>query len=406
MKGTDGDEGQVALVKEKASGPPAARGEEELGSGELQALERIIQETISAIDRSRAQIYAIAESARAEYDKVKGELQEVRKQVAAQILLVDQLYQQERAARVTLMQVSSNLSAFSEDAVQAAYQRAVETRAQLLVAQEKEKELRRRRDELERRFRGLEQAVRRAEELVAQVGVVLGYLSGNLRDLTAQVGSWQERFRLGLSLLRAQEDERRRLAREIHDGPAQAMAAALMRAEVCSRFLGEDPVRAQRELGDLKELLGTCLFDLRRIIFDLRPMSLDELGLVPAIRSWLGGWQQRTGLEVRLEVRGAERRLPAAVEIALFRVLQEALNNVWKHAGVDTAAVSLHVGKDQVRLVVYDRGKGFDPAALPPETFGLAGMRERVQFLGGKWWVRSCVGRGTQVGAEIPLPPE
>lgn len=389
------------------SGSPSPESEaEELGARQLQALDKIIQETITAIDRSRAQIYAIAELARSEYDKAKRELEEVRKQVAIQIALVDQFEQQERAARVALMQVSANLAAYGEEAVQAAYQRAVETRARLLAAQEKEKELRRRRDELERRLRGLEQTVRRAEELVAQVGVVLGYLSGNLRDLTAQVGSWQERFKLGLSLLKAQEDERRRLARDIHDGPAQAMAAAIMRAEACNRFLQEDPARAQRELADLKELLGACLFDLRRLIFDLRPMSLDELGLVPAIRSWLGGWQQRTGVEVRLEVRGAERRLPPAVEIALFRVLQEALNNVWKHSGARKAAVALYMHRDRVRLAVYDRGKGFDPGALPAESFGLAGMRERVQFLGGTWWVKSRPGRGTQVGAEIPLPTD
>ncbi|MDI6825011.1 MAG: sensor histidine kinase [Bacillota bacterium] len=391
----------MATLKERPGGVSAPAGEE-LGSRQLEALDRIIQETISAIDRSRTQIYTIAESARCEYEKVKRKLEDVRGRVAEQILLVDQLFQEERAARVLLLQ--ADLRAFSEEAVQAAYQRAVDTRARLLAAQEKERELRAERDELERTLQRLERAVMRAEELVAQVGVVLGYLSGNLRDLTAQVESWQERFRLGLSLLKAQEDERRRLAREIHDGPAQAMAAALLRAEVCSRFLAEDRARAERELGDLKELVGSCLFDLRRIIFDLRPMTLDELGLVPAVRSWLEGWQQRTGLEVRLEVRGTERRLPAAVEIALFRVLQEAVNNVWKHSGVDRAAVSLHMDSDRVRLVVYDRGKGFDVTSLPGDTFGLAGMRERVQFLGGRWWIKSRPGRGTQVGAEIPLP--
>lgn len=97
---------------------------------------------------------------------------------------------------------------------------------------------------------------------------------------------------------------------------------------------------------------------------------------------------------------------PPAVEIALFRVLQEALNNVWKHSGARKAAVALYMHQDRVRLVVYDRGKGFDPDALPPESFGLAGMRERVQFLGGNWWVKSRPGRGTQVGAEIPLPAD
>lgn len=386
--------------------PPPDSDAELLGTRQLRALDRIIQETITAIERSRSRIYAIADSARAEYDKVKGELEEVRRQVAVQIALVDQFERQERAARIELMQVSANIAACTEEAVQAAYQKAVDTRARLLAAQEKERELRRRRDELERRLHALELTVARAEELVAQVGVVLGYLSGDLRDLTVQVSSWQERFKLGLRLLKAQEDERRRLARDIHDGPAQAMAAAIMRADVCGRYLQEDPARARHELADLKELLGTCLADLRRMIFDLRPMSLDELGLVPAMRSWLATWQQRTGMEVKLEVRGEERRIPAAVEIALFRMFQEALNNAWKHSGTGKAAVVLIGGRDSVRLVVYDRGRGFDPSTLPGESYGLAGMRERVQFLGGNWWVKSRPGRGTEVGAEIPLPEE
>lgn len=383
---------------------PSFSRDEDLGCRQLQALERIIQETITAVERSRSQIFFIAESTRAEYDKVKGELEEVRREVEAQIALVDLLEKQDRAARIFLMEVSRNFVAFGEEDIRAAYQGAAETQAQLQVAREREKELRRRRDELQRRVQSLEAAARRADELVSQVGVVLGYLSGDLRDLTGQVSSWQERFRLGLSLLKVQEDERRRLAREIHDGPAQTIAAALLRAEVCGRCLPEDPERAQQELTDLRELVGSSLRDLRRLIFDLRPMSLDELGLVPAIRSWLAGWQERTGIQARLEVRGGERRLPPAAEIALFRVLQEALHNVGKHAGADTVWVSLNFREDLVRLAVYDRGRGFDPERVKADSFGLAGMKERIQFLGGKWRIRSRPGRGTQVTAEIPLP--
>ena len=379
--------------------------EAEYGSRHLQELERVIQETIRAVDRSRSQIFQIAEFTRAEYDKVKEELAAVRQQVAAQIALVDQLEKEDRAARAVLMEVSDNFRIFGEAQIQAAYQRAGDVQTRLHVAREQEKELRRRRDELDRRARSLEAAVKRAEQLVSQVGVVLGYLSGDLKDLTVQVGSWQERFRLGLSLLKAQEDERRRLAREIHDGAAQTMAAALMRAEICSHYLRDDLSRAEGELGQVRELLGVSLFDLRRLIFDLRPMTLDELGLVPAVRSWLAGWQKTTGLSVRLEVRGEERRLPAAAEIALFRVLQEALHNVWKHAGVDRAWVVLDLGQERAVLVVYDRGQGFDPSSVPEGGYGLAGMKERVQFLGGKWSLKSRLGRGTQIRAEVPLPP-
>lgn len=376
---------------------------DDLGIRQLQALERIIQETVQAVERSRYQIFAVAEATREEYDKVREELERVRREVAAQIALVDELDGQDRMARLELMKVSRDFRLYTEDDIKAAYEKAADVQARLHVAQEREKELRRRREDLERRVKSLEVAARRAEELVSQVGVVLGYLTGNLRDLTVQVSSWHEHFRLGLSLLKAQEDERRRLAREIHDGPAQVMAAAAMRADVCLHCLREDVDRATRELLDLKELVSAALFDVRRIIFDLRPMSLDELGLVPAIRSWLSGWQERTGVEVRMEVRGEERRLPEAAEIALFRVLQEALNNVWKHAGVDRAYVSLNIERTRVRLVVSDRGKGFDPSLLDRSTFGLVGMKERVQFLGGKCEIVSRVGRGTRVKVEIPL---
>lgn len=135
-----------------------------------------------------------------------------------------------------------------------------------------------------------------------------------------------------LAIIRAQEEERRRVARELHDGPAQLLANVVLRIDVCQRLAEQDPARLREELQQLKDLLRLSLQEVRQVIFDLRPMALDDLGLVPALRSYLQGYQTRTALETDLAVYGTDRRLGPDLEIAIFRLVQEALTNVQKHA--------------------------------------------------------------------------
>ncbi|MCL6451666.1 MAG: sensor histidine kinase [Acetobacteraceae bacterium] len=378
---------------------------------DLKELDRIVNETIEAIERGKQQIFAIAESARAEFEQVKREASEAREEAARLVAEVDRLERLERAARRRLSEVSKNLKEFSEEDIRAAYETAHGIQVELQVAREKERQLRRRRDDLERRLKNLSVTVQRAEELMAQTGVAMDFLGGRLRNLSRLFEGLKEKRELALGIIQAQEEERRRVAREIHDGPAQLLANVVLRVDLCQRLLEVDGARIREELAQLKELVRQSLKDVRQIIFDLRPMALDDLGLFPALRAYLDGLAEKSGLQVEFTCLGEERRLLPSLEVAVFRLIQEAASNVVRHAGARTLRVRVEIGGDQIRSQVLDDGRGFDPEEVARDRhsgrFGLAGMRERVRLLDGRLRLQSAPGRGTRIDFTIPIrPPE
>jgi len=226
----------------------------------------------------------------------------------------------------------------------------------------------------------------------------------------------------------AQEEERQRIARELHDGVGPALASLNIRLRTARKLLEQDPQLAAGEIEELAELAQANIQDIRRLIHDLRPAALDELGLMPALREYVARYQEEHGLEVALTlpalpvpspalseaegvaegspVEGPEddERLPAPLETALFRIVQEALANVAKHAQTRRVEVAITRDRREVTLCIADNGRGFDPQAPRPGThLGLWSMRERVEQLGGRFEVESVPGAGTTVRATIPL---
>ncbi|MGE5485123.1 MAG: sensor histidine kinase [Ignavibacteriales bacterium] len=374
----------------------------------LQTLDAILNRTIEAIHSSRDQMFNIAEMARSEFNRIQEELDATTAEAQKQIRVVDDLEKQDRAARYALMVVSRDFAHHTEDEIREAYEKASRIQIDLEVARDKENQLRQRRDELQRRIKHLKDMVSKAEGLLSRVGVVMDYLAGDLKKITAQVQDWQKRQELAVSVIRAQEEERRRVAREIHDGPAQALASMAMRLELCEKVFDSEPERAKSEIADLKRMARSSLQDVRKIIFDLRPMALDDLGLVPALRTYVAAFEDRTGVRVELKVLGEERRLSPPLEIAIYRLIQESLANVAKHANTSEAWVNVEATDKCVRVVVRDKGEGFDPGSVlqtTGERFGLMGMKERVTMFGGEINVKSRPGEGTKITVAIPLDP-
>jgi signal transduction histidine kinase len=201
----------------------------------------------------------------------------------------------------------------------------------------------------------------------------------------------------------AQEEERQRIARELHDGVGPALASMNLRLRTARKLLDRDQDAAARELEELAELSQDNVRDIRRMIYDLRPAALDELGLVPALRQYLNRCQREHDLQIGFSANQAER-LPAPVETALFRIVQEAVNNVVKHAGARRVEVTLAQDDGFVALAVADDGQGFDPAApRSGQHVGLWSMRERVVQLGGRFELQSGPGQGTVLNAWLPL---
>jgi two-component system sensor histidine kinase DegS len=198
------------------------------------------------------------------------------------------------------------------------------------------------------------------------------------------------------------EEERMRIARDMHDGPAQSMANLVLQAEVLERLLIRDPARVVTELIDFKSVVREALDETRRLIFDLRPMTLDDLGLVPTLRRFIKEYGDKSGIVSRFHLVGEERRLPGNYEAVLFRIIQEALANVRKHAGARGVDVTLTLQPHRAVAVVKDDGEGFDVVATEARqgrtrNLGLISMRERADLEKGALEIRSQLGKGTEV---------
>jgi signal transduction histidine kinase len=201
-----------------------------------------------------------------------------------------------------------------------------------------------------------------------------------------------------------QEEERRRIARELHDGVGPALASLNIRLRTAHKLLGRDKHPVAAELGEMAELVQASIQDIHRLIHDLRPTALDELGLVPALREHVDRYQKEQGLEVALALPEGGERLPSPLETALFRIVQEALTNVAKHAQVRRVEMAMTRDQRGVTLCIADDGRGFDPQAPRSGThLGLWSMQERVEQLGGHFEVASAPGMGTTVKARVPL---
>jgi signal transduction histidine kinase len=205
-------------------------------------------------------------------------------------------------------------------------------------------------------------------------------------------------------LVIAQEEERARIARELHDETAQMLTASTLSLAALRKAVSRRPdmLTVIDNLQGLGRQMGESI---RRMVYDLRPAQLDDLGLIPALNFLVDEDRRNYGIEIDLKVTGSRSRLDPLVETVIFRVVQEALTNVARHADVMQAQVVMHYNIHFVQLEIADRGKGFESRMDIPDRpgYGIAGMRERVESVGGQLWIHSAPGRGTTVKAIIPL---
>ncbi len=374
---------------------------------ELKTLDVVVKETTKSIEDGKVRLFGIAENARAECLRVETELAGLNHRLSQTAQETAILEQREQKARQQLGEVSNNFEKYSESVIKKAFENVKELQIQLMLLKERHSQLQAQRKELGQRLTGLQKTAEQAEILVSHVGVVMDFIGGNLKDINIKIESIEQRQHLGLQIIKAQEEERKRVAREIHDGPAQSMANVVLRMEFCEKLLDVNPEKVRQELKELKEVVRGNLQDVRKIIFDLRPMALDDLGLVPALKRFLEDYRDKYGLVVETSFRGVEQRFSPALETALFRLIQEALNNVRKHACADRAKVTLDIKPRMIVAVVKDDGRGFDLpqtlAANNGDKFGLISMRERTELLGGRLIIKSVPGKGTEVNFRIPV---
>ncbi len=332
--------------------------------------------------------------ARKEFEQVQREIKEIDVLIQQSTGEVEKLARRHAQATNHLRHIQTNLETVPRedireayDAVQDAQQRLFTMRGQLEKLQSDQKNM-------ERYMKLLHRFLEVTEGPMESAG---GPAGSGLDGAQAIV----------VRIVEAQELERRRLSRAMHDGPAQSITNFILQTEICQRLFENDADRARSELVGLKSAATDTFQQIRDFIFELRPMMLDDLGVIPTLRRYAERFREKHSIPIEVTIVGKDRRLEPHIEVTVFRIVQELLNNVRDHAQATQARITVEVEEDWVRAVVDDNGSGFNVdeavlAARQRKTVGLNTMFERVEMLGGTLEIDSKPGQGTHVVVTIP----
>ena len=270
---------------------------ENLKDIDISGINNIIKKIIKEIGTSRDQILNIVDNLRNEHERLKDEVIDVKKKIRLIIEEVDELEKQDKIMRQKLAEVSRNFNKYTEKDIKEAYEKASDMRILFITKQNEEKNLREKRDQLELSLKRSIESIESGEKIINQIGIALGYLEGDILSTFEGAEQNSEMF-MGIKILEAQENERKRIARDIHDGPAQHMANIVMKVDICKMIIQKDLNEGLKELDDLKESVKVALKEVRNIIFDLSPMSLDDLGLNKTIEETVKAITQETNIKI------------------------------------------------------------------------------------------------------------
>ncbi|WP_376788384.1 sensor histidine kinase [Thermoflexus sp.] len=333
----------------------------------------------------------LANYCREEQEAVQRQLSELQALIRQTSTDVERLAQRSLHLTNQIKQMESRPESISPAELIEVYQSAMDVQKRLWLM----------RGQLEK-FQSLEAQLQRYRETLDRILSLLATVQEERVTSHPNVES-----SLIVRLFEAQEQERQRLVRQLHDGPAQALTNLVLQAEICERLFQRDPERAKAELAALKSAVVETFQRMREFLFDIRPMSLDDLGLVPTVRRYVEALKDKVKFSLSLQISGEERRLAAHQEAVLFRIVQELLTNVRLHAQASQVAVRLAFQPQGVRLEVEDNGVGFDveeALANAPrrKTIGLTSIRQWVEMLGGQLSITSAPGKGTRVTVFLP----
>jgi len=328
---------------------------------------------------------AVLEELDEEISLVQRELSEVDLLLSQSKGEVEKLTQRNATINAHLQQIQTQIEEVPAPDIRVAYDAALEAQQRLVVMRSQLEKLHSDKNHLERQL----EVLKKIKE--SSSGAAPKKENGRSPQASIEV------------MIQAQEQERQRLSRQMHDGPAQALSNFILQTEIALRLFEVDQDQARQELNSLKAAASTTFQKVRDFIFDLRPMMLDDLGLVPTIKRYADHLGEKMGMEVAVTVTGSERRLPPYLEVVVFRAIQELISNSALHSQASNMKVQLDISEHQVRASIEDNGRGFDPHAIPAEAeLTIKAIRERMDLLGGTFDLDSSVGQGARFSFTVP----
>lgn len=377
---------------------------------DIEKVNEIMGEIIATIDKSKNQLLDIVETAREEHELLKNELSLIKSEIDRVIGEVDRLTLKDKMVRNKLAEVSKAFKTHSEVDIKRAYDAASEVKVELMSANKEEQLLKIRRTALEMSLKRALKNIQNAEHVVHQVTIAVTYLKGEILSAIDEIGN--EGMAMGVRILEAQENERMRISRDIHDGPAQQIASIVMKADFCERIAKQDIDKGLSELSELKEQARKALKEVRGIIHDLRPMSLDDLGLNETVETYAMEFAKENDIRIHVKSGKIVTEIEPIIKVAVYRLVQELLNNIKKHSKCKNVSIQLEYGTKYLRLTVMDDGVGFDVATTLEQlkkkhiSYGLLGIYDRVNQFKGEINIHSKLSEGTTVMIKLPVNRE
>lgn len=361
------------------------------------SLDEIIQQVLMSVNNGRWQVEEFNKLIKNEFKVVSIFDNKLQKNMVEIQKALEEKEAEEKQARRLLAEVSSDVEALSEEKLQQAYAQVSDLQEQVEVLRTQALDLSKQIKSNKQKQLAYINKIKKAANLAHHLQEVTNYLGNQMLEMIGEIKDLRYRQLQSEYIIYGQEEERLRLARDIHDGPAQSIAGISFKAEFCKKLIDQDPIRCKQELNLLTEMVRDTLGDVRNIIFDLRPMSIDDLGLTPTLKNYIEKIKKENAIDLQLKITGRVVRLASHLEVGIYRIVQEAMSNVLRHAKANYACIEVTYTSEQIWVRIIDNGEGFDVDKVSNGHYGLIGMRERAKLFTGDLEINSTPGKGTTI---------
>ena len=339
-------------------------------------------EELNVLDKLREECHL-------ELEQTQKELRDIGLVMEQSHLEVAKLQQRNASISAHLSQIQGQIDLVTKADIRTSYDSALDAQQRLFVMRGQIDKLQSDQTHLERHLKILEQV----DQVLQKDGTHDAETQKGLSSMAKAVEM----------VVQAQESERARLAKQMHDGPAQALSNFILQTEIAMRLFDLDSTKAKEELSNVKATASLTFQKVRDFIFDLRPMMLDDLGLIPTLTRYIETYKEQTGIEVKLVSTGMEQRFEGYLEVMVFRAIQELLGNISRYSQASQVKLQMDSSEANVKVSLEDNGKGFEVEKEATKSgMGLKVIKDRVQMLGGTFEIHSAIGQGTHILFHIP----
>ncbi|EJP21736.1 sensor protein DegS [Peptostreptococcaceae bacterium AS15] len=353
---------------------------------------------ITSMKDGKEEIFAITEQINKENRQVKSDITDVRREIRLYNVQIEKLKKMELESRKTLLIVSSDFDKYNSDDIKDAYDKSYNLQQDLMKKQLEIDSIMKKLELFENRIQKNNELVSKADELLSRIEIMSDYMK-----LDSSIDSESED--LFTKWILFQENEKNRIARDIHDGPAQTIASLVIRSDIIKKLIEKDSpsTTIYKEIEQLKFQLRSVIKEIRKIMYDLRPTSLDELGFSSSIQGLISKTEEDCNIKFSVSIDEDSEIKNSNLKIICFRIIQESLNNIIKHSKAEKAYIYVKISSDYIDMIVQDNGVGFDTTKINSvNSFGLSSLKERVALVNGNVSIDSKFSKGTAINVKIP----